>query len=242
MRATRTAMVGVAAAILLGQQVLAATPSSADHSDQPYYGVPWISAGSQDRIVDWRFDNGVPANMRTIIRSAADVWTNLPQQYMYFLYSSGSADYTSTEWNQCTSTYQRNAVGYGDIVSGQTDPYLAVTQTCPRSNSDGSYSLNQFKMLISNDQPFDVDGGFVPPGQYDLYSVMTHEFGHATGRTSVLIQNAGHYPASDSVACSPTIPNDRSTMCENPYPTSAQYGRTLSSHDQSSFNAVGGYD
>lgn len=146
-------------------------------------------------------------------------------------------DTNGMNWGGCASSYQDDRVGYGDLNAGE-DEYLAVTQPCWYSSG----TLASFNIKVSNDKPWYTGASSdVPSNQYDLQSVMAHEFGHATGRGGGGQQpdgtpQAGHFLTNDT-PCSSGYGSNYNTMCPNT--GIGTYGhRVLESHDKSSFDAA----
>lgn len=103
---------------------------------------------------------------------------------------------------------------------------MIIRETTPRST---------FRIKVSNDYNF-FDKTGTSFSAYDFWGVMTHEFGHATGRARVIGVEDGHYEAA-SGPCN----GNRSTMCPR-IGTGDSTWRDLEDHDRSSFNNVPNYD
>lgn len=134
-----------------------------------------------------------------------------------------------------------NKVGYGDLIHNLQDTAYAAIRMCTFEDvyHDGVGTAYNFSILVSNDWNWywKASPNLIVPGQIDMQSVLTHEFGHATGRVGT--SNNGHF--SGSVCNAAYGAAGDQTMCAQ-YPSAAVWFRSLEEHDLSAFADVLGYD
>jgi hypothetical protein len=208
------------AGFLLTMSLMVATPAAA-HTWSTYYtgaGGRWPGATT----VRFYVRNGFPSSapwMPTINRGA-DQWNAARISLEPRFVNAGATATVGNADRPCSATY--NGVYWRDLdYLGST--VLGYTPHC--ENVAGV--VTRFSMSIDADASWYVGTGATPNGRYDAWSVLTHEFGHATGWV-------GHFAESDS-AC----PNDatRSTMCPSIYPGTDRQ-RTLGTHDRHTLQAA----
>ena len=108
------------------------------------------------------------------------------------------------------------------VVSADLAPGpAATTYLC-----GGTYLTNFTIVIDDSGSNFYTGSGTPGPGQYDLRSLMRHEFGHATGWV-------WHFSASDTLTCNrPT--SSIHTMCSGLDPGTT-YKRSLEYYDMDTF-------
>lgn len=232
--------------------VVAPVSASAGHPHNPWYQSRWGFEGDEQRIIPWRFDNGYPTGSlwRNRAIEAANTWTNaINPGYPNFDFQEGVADYSTLDYalTNC-GVYQQNIVG----VDALTDPsHSAGTRMCRYTATGRMYS---FRLAIDSDRiPSDpaVSGSFYEGtatswsgSRPDLLGILTHEFGHATGRVNISGTEDGHFEETDpNMACpgGASVESEAdSTMCTALIRNSIKW-RTLTSHDVSALEDVQGY-
>lgn len=189
------------------------------HSWVPYYRASWPLA---HRTIPYGFDNYWPLSKSGVHNgsnawnfalggSAPNFFNQLPQQN-YSTTACNLADYTG-------AIHFRDLNVYGTSVLGRTD-VCKVGAT-----------LHRFALSIdSSGRTWYVGTGDAPGNQYDMWSVASHEFGHATGwvyhldyvtpGTSLCANNSGQH-----------------TMC-GIYYVGTERQRTLGTHDIDTFDSI----
>lgn len=148
----------------------------------------------------YAYDSSYPTgNWRTRATEAATAWNNVTPSPWTWSYSSSSNN----------KLFYINIDGAGGAV-GALDPY-----TC-----GGVYCRFDLK-IDTSDAPWYTGTGTPSSNEYDLLSILTHEFGHATG--------LGH----SSSLCSQY---GRATMCPS-QPRGVTYFRSLEADDRNGLNA-----
>lgn len=206
-----------------------ATPAGA-HSVANYYPRKWAAVGQL-----YFFTTSVPdGEWRTRIRGGVAAWNNQGQP-MRFGEAPPRANFDGMV---CPPTAGTNGV-HRKAIDGQNG-ILAVATVC--STSQGIYSAN-----ITFDQEEDWYTGsgtpaagtqiggacLIGPCEVDLWSVASHEWGHATGFAGPF-QN-GHFDPGDEALCSEGA--QKETMC----PTMRKGDtnpRTLHTHDRHTCHAA----
>lgn len=195
--------VGSLAASVALALLMAPVGTAQAHDWSDWYGFRWktetIGGLNHDRTPQWRFvDNFPPGDGgRSRTQDGSEAWNG--RTTLDFDYSSGSPDYSALEWDAGCSefSYQENKVGWGGFPgTGFSDgESLAEVKVCVASAD--LTALFNFRIKANEDAPWYK--GTATPGasQADLWSVMSHEFGHAGGRLKGG-DGEGHFPVSSS--------------------------------------------
>jgi hypothetical protein len=207
--------------LLIPLLVLALAPSASAHTSSTYYtgaGGVWPDF----HLVGFLVRNGFPSGYATQINNGYSQWNNAENTGRAVDFSnSGATSVTGNADSPCSATY--NGIYWRNLDYLGTG-VLGFTPHC--ENSSGV--VTRFSMSLDSNAPWYVGTGDAPSGRVDLWSVTTHEFGHATGWV-------GHFSEGDAVC-----PDDstRATMCPGIYPGTERQ-RTVSTHDVHTF--VGAY-
>ena len=213
------------------------------HPANEWYGAKWKSGTldgvAMDKDVDWRFVDNFPIgdNSRARTRDGASQWSSRGTS-LTFNFQWNEPDYDALDWGVCSDHYQRDKVGWGDFGDAGyslSEP-LAVVSTCVFS-SDRTV-LWSFKMKVNNDAPWYTGTGDVPNNRSDMWSVMSHEFGHAGGRIKGG-DGSGHFEEWWDVCPDPGSGNgwDRHTMCPSVF-EGTNMMRSLEQHDVDTFQGA----
>jgi hypothetical protein len=251
----RTYVVLVIATVVLSQGGAALA-----HSWSNWYWARWSDRNlcianecvNTSRNVKWRFvakdaHGGFPAGggMRDRIRDAAGRWNNQDTS-MTFVWDSASPEWSGFGWPNgiCpafrAADYQKNKVGWTDINGDgfiPTEPLAEVFACRNRENDSKPWAMLQFWMRVNNDAPWYSGTGSVPSGQFDLWGLATHEFGHAGGRL-MGGDTDGHFWDTSSLCPGDLIdgqsPSGRHTMCQTVVNGGAG-ARSPEEHDKDTF-------
>ena len=222
--------------------LLAASVQAEGHDQSDWYGQKWrdrlLEGVNGDKHVEWRFveadgPGGFPIGdgKRLRVEDGAVEW-NPPPATMGF--HRDDATYPSLNFENCSSTqsnqgdYQKNRIGWQS--AGDTDELARMAPCTFESEPDTLYS---FKIRVNSQiAPNWWSGtGMTPSNEYDLWSAMAHEFGHATGFYNGLRH---HWPEADSEGLCPEGVN-RHTMCPGLIPGTIMM-RNLEEHDSHTYN------
>jgi hypothetical protein len=224
---------GLVAAAACSVVLVGATPAGA-HSAGVHYPVHWGVGQSVPTLYAPSYPGG---EFRSRVGSAISQWntragTNEPK---FWQAGNAASEVSITLCNPDFST--PNQIHYKDLDS-YGGGVLGITYSCWRTSDRRMIS---FQLTIDNDRDWytgtgDANDGFlqacVPSCQHDLWSVLSHEFGHATGFIGG--PDNGHIGESDS-ACPES--DSRSTMCPSVAPGTERQ-RTLELHDYHTFQAA----
>ena len=227
---------GIAGLIIALCTVMIAAPAPA-HTTATHYVAKW-SVGAD---VFFRFEQGFPGGgFRDRVRDGAAQWTARGGTAEPDLYWAGGADVTPINLSaSCSSSFQGlNAIHYQDLdyLGSGT---LGVVYACFNNTTK---VMGSFQFGIDNDRDWytgtgDANDGLlnqcVPSCQDDLWSLTSHEFGHATGFIGPS-STGGHHDEADS-----TCPESdaRSTMCPS-IQSGTERQRSLEPADYNSFTAA----
>lgn len=206
------------------------------HTASTHYPVEW-PAGTD---VFYRFTAEYPSgNFRSRVTNAAAQWNAQGGTAEVDFFAAGGADHPNfafpTGCSGGTSTLGARTLHYEDLDSIGSG-VLGATLTCFNTSTA---QIVTFHMAIDNDRDWytgtgDANDGFlqtcVPSCQDDLWSVLSHEFGHATGFIGPS-STGGHFAESDA-ACPES--DARNTMCPSIAPGTERM-RTLEGHDIHTF-------
>ena len=215
-------------------------PATIGHPSSDWYGATWKTGTrdgvTMDKRAEWNFVQGFPTgNKRARTLDGAQEWNQLGQT-MTFGFQSTSPDFDTLAWGTCPgiSNYQLDKIGWGDFGgAGYAGEPLAATGICTFP-SDPS-TLHSFKIKVNAAVPWYDGTGTPPSSSWDIWSVMAHEFGHATGR-NIGGDGDGHF-AESSIYCPAGADSGRHTMCPSVVSGTSQM-RTPATHDSDTFGAA----
>jgi len=175
-----------------------------------FYRYHWIS----DQSVAWRFTVGFPAGTwRARALNAVAAWNGLGQPMQWH---QVSPDLTNFIYDDCGITwYQENALHYG-ALDGPGNK-VAVTAPCLQVAPAGSafaYELRSVNVQVDSSENWYTS--YQTPGavQVDLWSVLTHEWGHMSGSIAGTDGDGiGHFNEADNTICGGKSSGTRQTMC-----------------------------
>lgn len=172
----------------------------------------WI----RDKRVEYDFTGSVakmPAGSKERIKRGAVDWNKLGGS-VRLIAGDKVRNYSP---KTCPTKYQKNAMHYLPIDGPSRT--LGVANICFNpSNAE----LHSMQITFDTGEDWYTGTGTPPPGQVDLWSVASHEFGHTLG--------IAHFSSGD-VVC---VAAELETMCPFYSPTM----RVPGDHDQHGFHAV----
>ncbi len=184
-------------------------------------GGPWPLYKDVYFLVRSGFPSATPS-YASIINKGFNQWSNETTGSGPDFYNGGYTTLTGNADDPCASSY--NGVYWRNLDYISTSA-LGYTPHCESSVSLDDTVIG-FSMSIDT-RAWYVGTGTPASTQYDLYSIVTHEAGHATGWN-------GHFDNSEAI-CATSLP---ATMCAY-YQLGNIRWRTLSTHDVHTF--VGAY-
>lgn len=206
----RSVVLATALAFIVGLAV-GAPHSVGAHSAGDFYSATWDSDPDYYRgEIHSPLNTGAAKNA---MRAAATYWSSVSGSWLDFNWTGEEDPDVDFTWNACTTAPD----GGLWLTTAHMDYYVAYTSICRKSGTITSAAIafdytgrNWYTGVSSN----------VPSSAFDLRSVSSHEFGHATGFFP-------HFDPDD-VDCSSA---DRETMCAT-IPVGVSYFRTLEEHDK----------
>ena len=213
------AVAGVALLLLVAPAPVGA------HGVPDYFPRRWV----RDKSVSFKFTPSVPVGTgaREAVRNGMRQWNNLAQSVHFVDAGSASANYDT----RTCGAYQRNGIHYRSIDGPSLQQVgvntVAVTRVCSFSGTGELYS---FQMEFDSSEPWYNGTGDAAPNQVDLWSVATHEFGHAAGFAKHLDQGGDPLGLCPNTAA-------QHTMCALTYP-GTEHQRSLADHDKHTFSAA----
>ena len=178
-------------------------------ADCNFYRYHWIS----DQTVAWRFTTGFPSGTwRARASNAADAWNALGQPMQWHQVTPDLANFP---YNDCNTWYQENALHYG-ALDGPGNK-VAITSPCIHAAPAGSgFAFELWSVNVQVDSAENWYTSYLKPTatQVDLWSVLTHEWGHMGG--SIVGQDGdglGHFDEADNTICGGKSSGTRQTMC-----------------------------
>ena len=187
-----------------------------------YYQWRWIS----DVTPAWRFTVGFPAGTwRARALNAVAEWNDQGQPLQWHQVTT---DLSNFAYDNCSiQWYQENGIHYGAIDGA--NGFLARTSICLQDAPAGSgFTYELFSTNIQVDNAENWYTSYLTPGptQIDLWSVLTHEFGHMSGSDRGLLPNGhdaqGHFDEADNTICGGFSSGTRQTMCPETLPGDTQ--------------------
>ncbi len=204
----------VVLAVVVGVLMLTSTLADA-HTAGTYYKKKWV----RDKSVTYSFTSSVPTGAwRDRTNNGAAQWNALGRSMTFT--PSGT---TVGNFNpyQCPSSYQTNAIHRRSIDGAGGS--LAQTISCVYSGTAEMYS---FQTVFDSSENWNTGTALPARNQPDLWSIASHELGHATGF-------GGHF--SGSTYCSN---NDaQQTLCQVHWMGTSRQ-RTLGEHDKHTFSGA----
>lgn len=219
---TRIGVIPIAIAMALVASPLRAW---ANHDQSTYYHRWWHTG---DRTVTWHFDNDYPTgNKRDRVKDGAGKWN---QQNQSMSFSFNSTDTSDQVWGYCSSSTNMSTVFWFNYADPPGTDALGVTYTCVYSGD--ATRIKHFYMVFDTGNSWYAGTATDPPGNsdIDLWSVATHEMGHATGLGTAPDDN-DHFQGG---VCTSPPSNTDQTMCAI-YVADATWVRSLESHDKGVF-------
>lgn len=188
------------------------------HSPSTFYtgaGGRWPSYSNVYFLVRSGFPS---SSYTTAINNGFNQWNEAePAAIGPDFFNNGSTTVTGNADAPCSATY--NGIYWRDL--DYLGPgVLGYTPHC--ENLSGT--VTRFSMSIDADRAWYAGTGTPSSSQYDLFSVVSHEGGHATGW-------AGHFSTTESI-CDDNA--SQATMCPTVSPGTVRL-RTLSTHDIHTF-------
>ena len=182
----------------------------AQDADCNFYRYHWIS----DQTVAWRFTTGFPAGTwRARALNAVDAWNALGQPLQWHQVTT---DLTNFPYGDCGVTwYQENALHYG-VIDGPGNK-VAVTAPCFQAAPPGSgfaYELRSVNVQVDSAENWYTSYQTPGTAQVDLWSVLTHEWGHMSGSIfGTEGDGLGHFDEANNTFCGGKSSGTRQTMC-----------------------------
>jgi len=216
--------------------------SASAHTASDWYGKKW---GNGNLTPKWRFADDVPKTCcyRDRIQNGKAEWNQLGEP-MSFDFAAGQPDFPAFPFLSCpklsdgSANKEKNAMHWSYLdgkfgFAGET--YVCSFYDVNEGNPD--YIAN-FQMRFDSGESWYTGTGTpscpnVDSCQTDLWSVATHEFGHATGRTKGG-DGLGHFGENWSV-CADVA--DKHSMCPWDFANYTR-GRSLELHDKDSFRSA----
>ncbi len=218
-RGTKAGALGVAAGLLWALALVAVQPATA-HSG--YYVTKWSDPGN----VKWGFTPSVPTGAwRDRTLSAAGAWNRVGTKMKF---AKGSDFSTNFAHGRCPSSPGVNGVHRKWL--GGAGGTLAKSVVCIYSSTPSR--LWSFQVVYDKSERWYTGTGSPRSGQYDLQSIGTHEFGHATGFG--MGSAPDHLPGGASICANKW---GQHTMCPKHY-AGTNRQRTLETHDKDGFVAA----
>lgn len=213
--ARRVATLGVLAAACLQ---LTSPPATA-HSDL----ATWYPSGWQERDIYYYFSGsswGSIANIANRARDGANQWNMLNEGGFRFV-DSGAR---TLDPSSCNNANENGVFWQGfDGVGGK----VAVVYNCVYSTAPGR--IFSSRVIFDGAEPnWYVGTGTPPSTSIDMWSVSTHEWGHAAGHSK-------HWDDGGQAALCP-FSVYRESLCSS-IPTGTTYMRSTEPHDEHTFGA-----
>jgi hypothetical protein len=232
MRAPRTFRAAVAAASALATLALAAGPADA-HSAK-LFNLRYPTDPNYWNVTV-NFDGSVPGGKtRSRVQDGAKQWTRLGRQLVFNVHRKGINGKGIHHCQSTSAGYSRGVV-YWKSIDGHPasgGDILGLTYQCYWTSGTYKGKMAGFTMEFDSKQGQWYRGtGNVPSGSIDLWSVASHEFGHASG------WNRNHYKTDNNASICASSNKGMETMCPYAYPGQSRQ-RTLGRHDKHTFKRV----
>lgn len=221
--------------LLLAMSVLAASSTFVNaHPADVYYPHPWATDAFGDVTVTWRFTPEFPddfpedTGFQRRIRDGAQTWNNVGANLRFAEVAAAPNDYAARGCgNQLLQGTDRNGMHW-EAIDGRGN-VLARTYQCIGTVGVNAGRMYSFDMQWDPAEWWHIHTGSPPSGTTDVWSVASHEFGHATDWEMHFDDNAGW----NGSLCQ-TGDAGRHTMCKYYEPGTLRM-RTLEAHDVETF-------
>lgn len=237
-------MKAIARALLISLALVVAAPVTAVAHEccgwQGFYPYWWKG----EDTMGYRFTEGFPGgDFDDRIRDAINNgWDAIGEASQPLWYQRDGGDYANFDFNRCPRVYRKNSIHWVNLAG----PAAAVKACVADVDNNGNYELESAAMAIDSDPKFrdgsDADWnatiwGPDDPGEWDLWSVALHEWGHMNGSVGSRgsTDGKGHF-VDGSTAC-PTdyaLRAQRNVMCPWHWLTETT-GSYLRDHDEHTF-------
>jgi hypothetical protein len=224
-----------AAALAAACAAVALVPASSSAHSAKLITRRWATDSSQWHVSVY-FDGSVPGGrIRSRIRDGARVWNGQNRQVVFSVPTRRGIDGAGPKKCQQAASNKTTGVMYWRTIDGKgtkDGDVLGVTRTCYYTGGTYKGRLFSFTQVYDSKQPnWYRKTGNVPNDKYDLWSVTTHEFGHAIGWTGK------HYGRDNNSSICASNNKGRETMCPLTYLGQSRQ-RTLGRHDKHTFKRV----
>jgi hypothetical protein len=196
--------------LAVGLAVAVASPSSA-HTGSQFFPRRWASMP-----VRYDYTSSVPSSWRGAIDGGAQQWSKVKKADFDFVRGDDVGNY---DWATCQRRNGIHVVSGGSGM-GASGGVLAVTSVCW---VEGTTTLTSANVAFDSAENWYTGTGSPASSQIDLFSVATHELGHAAGF-------AGHFEGGDICPNN----NEMQTMCAA-YTRGTSWPRSLEKHDKHTF-------
>ena len=192
MGARRTLTLDATIAVVLAGAVLAITALA--HSGGDAYPTRW----KREQTVVYRFDGKVPGGkFRERVMDAAKQWNKLKPALNFKKAKGKGVRYPQS---QCGSEYQDDVITMRDTGGGGA---LGVTTWCTFSKDS---EIHSFQIAFDKGREWYKGKKKPKAGQWDVFSVATHEFGHAAGRSGHFNDGGSQCKKNPEHVMCPTLP------------------------------------
>lgn len=225
MRAARVFLVSYLATVALsfGAAATAHTPST-------YFTQKW---GFNEYRQTWAFTAGFPVDSwRDRVRDGVRQWNVIGEPVQFNEVAQvGNFTPPGPAGGKCppvgsNTIHWRSHDGLGGV-------YAYVMPCVYVYNGQASSTLANVTMVFDLGESWYIGTGDAPGNQTDLWSIATHEWGHAIGYTG---GDRGHFSGL-SLECLQPQPIYNQTMCPS-YPSGQEYFRSLEVHDRHTFQGA----
>lgn len=203
-------------------------PRAEAHNPAPYYTLHWDNYKSVPMLYAPSFPLG---EWHSRAGNARGAWNGVRTSKAPFFYEAGQST-TEMLFRDCSAAKLAiNQVHYADL-SPEGHP-LGITYTCYHADTMTEFGL---QVIIDSGGGFNWYTGTGNPGaqQFDLRSVLTHEFGHGTGFLGDVSTRANEHFEGPTL-CPPTPM--RQTMCDGTY-EGTNWTASLEAHDIHTYQAA----
>lgn len=205
-------------------------PIAKAHTPENWFYAQWnapVLGGPA--LVQYGFAPSFPSSSawETRVNNGSSVWTNRSAGDLTFQSTGDLA--TEPDRDPCRTTTDPNSVHYAYIDGNSGTNTLAATAVCysTATSAAGQGRMLRFSMTYDSGNTFYTGTGQPSSSQVDLYSVASHEFGHAAGGWGA------HWDQQGQASLCPTH-SGRHTMCSTLEP-GTNFMRSLNTHDAHTF-------